>query len=178
MAAVLSENTIIGDTIIIKELCKAMKTSKQETKFYLRAAKHGVIAVETMLEMAIAKVGGLTRSNKNGRDFTDGSDAKKGVVYAHTHGKNGYVDRGVTINNLKNKRGILRIVIADPWTEELYYFRVPRSLYVGKTELNFNFSATEADGKAKTRKHVGGKLTQSWKLWNNYRVNTFKELCA
>lgn len=177
MAAVLSDNTVVGDIIIIKELCKAMRTSKQETRFYLRAAKHGVIAVETLLEMAIAKVGGLTRCNKNGRDFTDGSDAKKGIVYAHTHGKNGYVDRGVTINNLKNKRGILRIVIADPWTEELYYFRVPRSLYVGKTELNFNFSANGADGIAKTRMYVNGKPTISWKLWNNYRVYSFKELC-
>jgi len=86
MAAIFTENAVKGDILIIQELCKQLRYSKQKTKFFVDAAKHGVIAVETFLEQAIAKVGGLTRTNKSGRDFTDGSDAKKGVIHVHTHG--------------------------------------------------------------------------------------------
>jgi len=68
-------------------------------------------------------------------------------------------------------------MIADPLTGALYYFRVPRSFYVGKKCLYLNFSANGVDGKAKIRKYVAGKPTMSWKLWNKYHVNTFKELC-
>lgn len=174
MASVLSDNTVDGDILIIQELCKRMRLSKQETNFYLRAAKHGVIAVETFLEQAIAKVGGLTRTNKTGRDFTDGSDAKKGVVCIHSHGSNGQVDRSVNIGSLKNKRGILRIMIADPWTQELFYFKVPHSAYLGKNSIHFTFSMK---GQSTAVKYKDGKPTLTWKMWNKYRVMTFKELC-
>jgi hypothetical protein len=178
MASVLTDNTVDGDILIIQELCKQLRYSKQKTKFFVDAAKHGVIAVETFLEQAIAKVGGLTRTNKNGRDFTDGSDAKKGTVYTHTHGLNGQVDRNVTrnvtIGNLKNKRGILRVVVADPWTQELFYFKVPHSAYADKKKIDLTFSM---EGQPEVIKYRCGNLTLSWKMWNKYRVNTFNELC-
>jgi hypothetical protein len=173
MAAVLRENTVNGEILIIQELCKQLKYSKQKTKFHTEAAKHGVIAVEALLEKAIAKVGGLTRCNKDGRDFTDGSDAKKGVINFHKGSEYDTIRR-CDIGNLKNKRGILRIVIADPLYGKLYYFRVPRSVYVGRKSIYFCFNST---GETKCMKYKSGKITLMWKLWNACRVDTFKELC-
>ena len=175
MASIFTENAVKGDILIIQELCKQLRYSKQKTKFFVDAANHGVIAVETFLEQAIAKVGGLTRTNKNGRDFTDGSDAKKATILIHDV-SDGYnnLKRSATIANLKNKRGILRIMIADPIYEKLYYFKVPRSLYMGKVTLTFTFSL---QGETKIQRYRDGKETTTWKLWNKYRVMTFKELC-
>jgi len=174
MAATLSENGINGDILIIKELCKNLKFSKQKTNFYIDAAKHGVIAVESLLEYAISKVGKLERSNKDGQDFKDGSDAKKAIVTARSE---------VVIKNLKNKKGILRIMIANPYAEgypdveTLYYFRVPYSLYGGTGGLNITFKSFEFFSKVNDRKYRHGKVTKAWKIWNKYRVYSFKELC-
>jgi hypothetical protein len=171
MASTLTDNGIKGDILIIKELCKNLKFSKQKTNLYIDAAKHGVIAVESLLEQAIAKVGQLERCNKDGRDFKDGSDAKKAIVGPNLE---------VTIKNLKNKKGILRIMIANPQpagypdNEQLYYFRVPYSLYAGKGGLKIRFNIFSGCDDTKYR---NGEVTMTWQLWNKYRVYSFKELC-
>jgi hypothetical protein len=176
MASKVTENVVGGDILIIKHLCKQLRYSPEKTKFYIDAAKHGVIAVETFLEYAISKVGKLKRCNKDGQDFTDGSDAKKGIVHTHSHGKSIMNDtRECVIGNVKNKNGKLRILIADVLVGELYYFKVPKKAFAGKKTLHFVFNV---DGGAPVKfvNRQSGK-TLNWKLWNEYRVNTFKELC-
>ena len=168
MASTLTDNGIKGDILIIKELCKNLKFSKQKTNFYIDAAKHGVIAVESLLEQAIAKVGRLERCNKDGQDFKDGSDAKKAIFSPNLE---------VTIKNLKNKKGLLRIMIANPspWAgifreEKLYYFKVPHSAYADKQSINIRFNSSNY-------KYKNNQITRTWKIWNKYRVYSFKELC-
>jgi hypothetical protein len=174
MASTLTDNGIKGDILIIKELCKNLKFSKQKTNFYIDAAKHGVIAVESLLEQAIAKVGRLERCNKDGQDFKDGSDAKKAIVSPNLE---------VTIKNLKNKKGLLRIMIANPspWAEilhgeKLYYFKVPHSAYADKQSINIRFNSSHARD-VNVYKYKNNQITRAWKIWNKYRVYSFKELC-
>ena len=178
MASKITDNTIAGDILIVKELCKQLRYSPEKTKFYIDAAKHGVIAVETLLEYAISKVGKLQRCIKNGQDFSDGSDAKKGIVGTHSHGekRRGQNNtRECSIANVENKNGKLRIMIADASVGELYYFSVPKKAFAGRKRISVIFNA-DGDAPEKFHNRQSGK-TLSWKLWNEYRVNSFKELC-
>ena len=113
MASKNTENTVAGDTLIIEMLSKYMNWDKSNKKLMLEMASHGVIAVETLLELAISKVGNLQRSNEDGEDFVDGSDAKKATVY------NQDTNRVAWIGNIK-KNGVLRTVVADPEINEIF----------------------------------------------------------
>ena len=121
MASKNTENTIAGDTLIIEMLSKYMNWSSSNKKLMLQLANDGVIAVETLLEVAISKVGNLKRSNADGEDFIDGSDAKKATVYESN------LKRVAWIGNVK-KNGALRTVVADPEINEIFYFKIPQDI--------------------------------------------------
>jgi len=169
MASKNTENTVAGDTLIIEMLSKYMNWDKSNKKLMLEMASHGVIAVETLLELAISKVGNLQRSNEDGEDFVDGSDAKKATVY------NQDTNRVAWIGNIK-KNGVLRTVVADPEINEIFYFKIPQSItecYNNKRDMmtipfSFNGGKPERMQFAKT----------PWIIWNECRVNNFEELCV
>jgi len=179
MASKNTINTVDGDTLIINALAKQLRYDKTKTKTMLELAKHGVIAVETFVELAISKVGKLERSNVDGQDFVDGSDAKKGTVHTHSHGKKTHLTRECVISNLKNKNGALRVVIADPFVKDVFYFKIPHEEIKGRKQINFifNFFGGKPEKFNNPSFSSNEDTTLSWRLWNEYRVNTFKELC-
>lgn len=164
MASIFTENCVAGDILIVKELTKHLEYSPSQTKFVIELAKSGQIAVETMLENAISKIGKLMRSSKKGEDFIDGSDAKKAITWQVD--KNLYSWRRTEIGNLKNKRGILRCMVADSISQELYYFKFPHSAYKGKQKILIPFD------------RFGFQATNSRSSVWNYQVSSFEELCS
>lgn len=170
MASKNTQNTANGDVIIIKELAKHLDWPEQKTNDFLEEALDGVVAVETLLEKAIAKVGQLNRSIKDGEDFSDGTDAKKGVV---TNNDSATGSKAVLIGNIHNKNGDLRVMIGDPISENNYYFIIPHHEIVGKKKIKIFFDS-----------YRGGQPRSlhwnsfSGRCWTNYRVNTFSELCV
>jgi len=170
MASKLTDNIVAGDMIIVEELSKHLKYTKTERMFLKRLIKKGAIAVESLLEEAISKVGNVKRSIIDGQDFIDKSDAKKVVV--HTHNYLQIKTRRGMIGNIANKNGKLRVMMADAFTGELFYFIIPRKECSGKTTLELTFNQ-----RGGAPQSFNGKNTLCWRVWNKYRVNSFKELC-
>lgn len=168
MASKNTENTIAGDKLIIEELSNHLEYTKKERKFLLELSFNGAIAVETMLEYAISVVGDIPRSNADGEDFVDGSDAKKATVY--NTGKS----RTCWVGNVK-KNGILRVMVADAVANEIFYFKIPQwvvGMFNNRRDfLSFTFNPK---GGMPDKLHVG---KASYIIWTDCRVNTFKELC-
>lgn len=172
MSSILTENSILGDQIIFEELiCKAYK--KNETadamKLLRKMVKDGVIQVDALVEKAISVVGKVKRSSSKGKDFIDGSDAKKATTFqmieypsARNNRTKNYVRRVARITNIYNKEGWLRCVVAETLTNQIFYFKIPYSYYKDLTSIAIYFNE---DGSPK----INGKIWQ-WKC------NTFTEM--
>ena len=169
VASKITDNTVLGDKLLIPVLGKYLGFSEEKINMCIELAESGCIAVESLLELTISKVGNLQQSIIDGQDFIDGSDAKKCVVTTISL-DDGSI--GATITNVKNKNGILRVVVSEPTTNKIYYFKIPNEELKERHNIKIRFS------------NFGGmprKLRQdtlSWKLWNKYRVDTFEELCC
>ena len=183
MASKNTENTIAGDILIINELSKHLKYSQVEKQFLIRLAKQGIVAVESLLEQSISKVGRIKRCLKDGQDFEDGSDAKKttvGLISVDTGA------RGCTVGNVSSKNGILRIIAAEPMTSEIFYFKIPNHEIIGKINIKITF---DKEGGV-PRKILNKVLSKNFfdeviipktfneRAWVMYRVENFKELCS
>jgi hypothetical protein len=187
MASKNTKNTALGDILIINELAKHLKFSEEEKKFTIKLAKKGIIAVETLLEESISKVGKIKRSNEDGEDFIDGSDAKKCIV---SNNDSKTDSKSVTISNVNGKKGILRVLVADPNTKQLYYFKIPnRELKNKHNGIKIMFSKNGGMPEHLKKKSIptvniwGEKNikvpdTFSARCWLTFRVNSFKELCG
>ena len=172
MASKNTPNVVAGDIMIINELSKHLKYSPTERKFLVRLAKKGIVAVESLLEEAISKVGKVKRSHKDGEDFENGNDAKKAIVNDRSHGPIRSHSREAGIGNLRCKRGTLLVMMAEPKNNELFYFAIPYEEYKNQASIVFQFSKNGGENT-----HFNGTTSQSWRIWNLYRCKSFKELC-
>ena len=172
MASKYNTEQFKSDAILLKKIYRFAGYSNNDLPTLLKAVKRGDLAMESVVENAIARVGKLKRIDIVGMDFDDGSDAKKVTVCNQGTIKTPY--RGAQFST-KNKKGVLRVVVVEPLTEEVFYFKIPPSFYVGAVQrrretalrINFNNSGGIPDlGKIKTES-----------VWD-YRVKSFKELCG
>lgn len=186
MASKNTQNVADGDVLIINELSEYLKYNDVQRKFLIDLAKKGIIAVETLLEEAISKVGKIKRSNKDGEDFVDGSDAKKAVVSLNDVNSG---TRAAFIGNVANKKGILRVLVSEPMTGELFFFKIPNREIKGKGNIKIGFSKeggmqSKVAYKMMPEYNILGKKVKfkpksfSEKVWLMYRVSSFKELCS
>jgi hypothetical protein len=170
MASKLTINSIAGDLLIVEELMKHLRYTPEERKLILKMTKKGMIAVETMLEEAISRIGKLPRSSHgHGEDFIDGTDAKKGVV---SNNDTDTRTKAVTIGSIANKIGDLRVMVSDPLTQKLFYFRIPNRELKNKPNIKI-FFGQNGDCPKKPKMN-----TFSGKCWLKYQVNSFRELCV
>ena len=173
MASKLTENSIAGDVLLSDELLtKAYPNANtmDPVKLIQRMVKDGVIQVDALLERAISAHGKLKRESTTGRDFIDGSDAKKSTVgwvskqYKSKKGINVYRSRNARISNLTHKKGWLRVAVADKLTNQNYFFYIPFKAYKGLKEIDILF--TEDSGPS-----PAGRFYQYW-------VKSFKDICV
>ena len=80
MTSKYSQEQFIADEILLEKIYKFAGYEKEHLPVLKKAVKQGDIAMESMVENAISRVGKLERTNQTGMDFTDGSDAKKVTV--------------------------------------------------------------------------------------------------
>ena len=164
MATTLGKNSVAGDQIIFEDIIgHAYCNFKNMDPLLLlrRMVSDGVIQMDALFEKAISVKGKLKRESVQGRDFVDGSDAKKALtqplVEKHTS------RRVATITNIEGKHGVLRIIVGETLTGKTYYFRVPKKEYTGLRSIRifFNEDGSPKDGK-----------------WFRFQCRTFKQLCA
>jgi hypothetical protein len=172
MASKYNTEQFKSDAILLKKIYKFAGYDNKDLPTLLKAVRRGDLAMESVVENAISKVGKLKRVDVPGMDFDDGSDAKKVTVCNQGTINTPY--RGAQFST-KNKKGILRVVVVEPITEEVFYFKIPPSFYIGAIQkrrevaLRINFSNT--GGPPDLRK---AKLEET--VWD-HQVKSFKKLC-
>lgn len=172
MASKYSKEAFEADMILLDHIYNHAGYSKKELSVLRKAVKRGDLAMESLVENAIARVGKLLRVNLTGMDFNDGSDAKKVTVV--NQGTKEKPTRGAGFST-KNKKGILRVVVVDPMVSEVFYFKIPPEFYVAQkqkrreTALRIPFS--KFGGKPK----FNGNSTTAVDIWS-FEVKTFKNL--
>ena len=164
MATGLTENSIAGDNLIFNDLIgKAYRNAKNAEPLELlrRMVNDGVIQIDALFEKAISMIGKMERDPTMGRDFVDGSDAKKATTRPLIDNKSA-PRRVARVTNLAHKKGFLRIIVAETKTNKVYYFKVPYHAYEGLRAFSIYFNENG------TPKHKG----KAWK----YQCNTFTEM--
>lgn len=174
MASKYSTDTFASDLILLKKIYKFAGYKSEHLPALTKAVKQGDLAMESMVENAISRVGKLKRTNEPGMDFVDGSDAKKVTVV--NQGTKLKPSRGAGFST-KNKKGTLRVVVVEPLTKEVYYFKIPPSFYVNTKQarravaLRIYFNP---EGGMPVFKPHSSTVTEVW----SFRCASFKELCA
>jgi hypothetical protein len=173
MASKYSKDQFKADEILLEKIYRFAGYKKEHLPGLTKAVRQGDLAMESMVENAISRTGKIERTNTPGMDFVDGSDAKKVTVV--NQGTIRDPNRGAGFSS-KNKKGILRVVVVDPMVNDVFYFKIPPSFYIGvsqkrrETSLRIRFSKN------------GGKPQRlipnstSAELWS-YEVKSFAELC-
>jgi len=164
MATVLTENCQKGDNLIFDQIINyAYQGITKDTYNVLRRmVDDGVLQIETLVEQAISKAGQLERESIEGRDFVDGSDAKKAITTECVEPSKNTYRRVAHISNIKGKQGILRIVVSETVNNKLHYFAIPKYAYEGLQSIRIYFNW---DGTPK----LGGK-------WFVYRCKSFEQM--
>ena len=164
MATRLSENSITGDLLVFDDIIQHAYRgyeSMDPVSLLREMVNDGVLQIETLFEKSISMAGNLERESTEGRDFVDGSDAKKcKVQWCHEVGVKSR--RVATVTNIVGKHGILRVIVAETLTGKTYYFKIPKHAYQGLTTVRIYFNE---DGTPKNGKCF------------DYECEEFKELC-
>jgi len=172
MASKITDILIAGDKLIVRELGKYVGVPR---KHLLKLAEEGILATETLVEVAIANAGNLERCTiGKGRDYIDGSDAKKaGISWDGIHRR----WRGADVNGLANKVGWLRVVVPEPMENKLYFFLIPRKEYtrLPETNMKLRIPFAKTGGKPDMSRKKEGSFAK--RVWEKYQVETFEELC-
>lgn len=165
MATCLTENSIAGDMLVFDDIINHAYEGyeKMDPAVLLRKmVNDGVLQIETLFEKSISVAGKLARDCTTGRDFVDGSDAKKCTTQwlRETGAKTRRVG---TVTNIAGKHGNLRVIVAETLTSKIYYFNIPKNAYDGLNSIRIYFNE---DGTPKKGK------------WFTYECKKFTEMCA
>jgi hypothetical protein len=181
MAANHTEYSAITDGLAVDYLWDHLKKNGGVTKQQaIELTKTGLLSVSNLLEQIIADNNKqLKRSNEDGEDFNDHSDAKymraRSINHSKRNGKN--IQRtwcSLSSASVRNKKGALRIFITymDENIDKIAYrmFVLPYPIWkkrMTKTGVSFSFSSKD------------GSLTESTaKRWGEFEVKTVKGLSA
>jgi hypothetical protein len=177
MAANHTAYSAITDGLAVDYLWGYLKKNGGVTKKQaIELAKTGLMSVSNLLEQVIADNSKLKRSNEDGEDFNDHSDAKymraRSINHSKYKGKD--VQRtwcSLSPSSVRNKTGALRVFITymDENLNKIGYrmFVLPYPLWkkrMTKSGIVFTFSSKD------------GSLTKSCdKRWGEFEVHTIKE---
>ena len=173
MASKYSKEQFIADKILLEKIYKFAGYKKEHLPALTKAVKQGDLAMESMVENAIARIGKLERTNQTGMDFTDGSDAKKVTVVNQGTIKSPL--RGAGFSS-KNKKGILRVVVVDPLVEEVFYFKIPPEFYLGQEQKRREVGLRILFSKEGGKPDFKLRSPTARQMWS-FQVRTFKDLC-
>lgn len=129
-------------------------------------AERGVLTVSSVLENAIAEMGGLEVARQDTHDLSDGSEVK----YATTRRHSNLTSLSAKIRGLHNKTGTLRVQVLEFMSGQFYYFLIPYDEYAGRNGLEIPFSRT---GEPKRFFNNSGCEN----IWR-WQVPTFADMCA
>ena len=169
MTSKYSQEQFIADEILLEKIYKFAGYEKEHLPVLKKAVKQGDIAMESMVENAISRVGKLERTNQTGMDFTDGSDAKK-VTVVNQGTKNKPI-RGAGFSR------ILRVVVVDPVVNEVFYFKIPPEFYLGQEQKRREIGLRILFSKTGGKPDFNLRSPTTKEIWS-FQVKSFKDLCS
>tara|TARA_R100000808_G_scaffold24721_1_gene57857 strand:+ start:4132 stop:4626 length:495 start_codon:yes stop_codon:yes gene_type:complete len=159
------DSNIKGDIRFLNFLWPFTKWSNENKinkSVYDELISAGEIQIETLYENTLAyqSNGKFIKESGDGRDFSDGSDAKKSTV--RWRNKRNHYDAPVT--GILNKIGDLRVLVYEWNLDKFYFFKIPHSIYTGMKYIEIPFDKETYEPKRKNK-------------WWGYEVPSFEELC-
>jgi len=122
-----------------------------------------IFNVERLIEESLAAVGNYLLVDREGYDFSDYSDSKTTTVNLNS--------RVGTVGSVETKIGALRITAYNPFKNAADYF------FVSRQDLKYVKSPCYGVNDHKERiKFTYSKKSDSYGMFEDYRVNNFKEL--
>lgn len=112
---------------------------------------NGVFQIETMHEQCLImkSEGTYGRDSVDGRDFTDGSDAKKITSRMYSKGKR----HGGNIKLSDVKEGLFRITLLNKKTRKFHFFAIPHCIYSQYKDMNIDFNNDGSVKKTDMTRH-------------------------
>lgn len=133
--------------------------------------------VESLIEDCLAHVGGYKRVYEHGRDFDDedNSDSKTITVREDKSRKNSYKGN---IENIKTKKGSLRVTIYNQIAERIDYLYIPdyTTLPLANTRGSAGGTSKSADTEQKRISVTWNKHGDTYGRFERYRLSSFEEL--
>ena len=176
MSTIVTINSVAGNLLINEAMSPHIKNSFNKNRNSPKELEEDKNTRRGMIEAGCLDMGSLVeycmalqnpklkriQGAQNGCDFTDGSDAKMATIYA-TNTAQGYTVYRVTIHNIANKTGTLRIIIANTVNGEVAFFLIPY-------DVHSTYSNAFAICYSPSKNNYG--------KFEEYRVDTFKQLCS
>lgn len=124
-----------------------------------RILNDGLISGSRVAECAVSRVSGIKLDPIGSTaDLIDGSDVKTATVYHHQ--KQRFLAR---VTNIKNKTGLLRCMVYNPFTTKWHFLLIPHEVYGSLYEVTIYFN--------KHTMKITGK-------YSKYEVDNFEEICV
>jgi hypothetical protein len=174
MASKYSKETFKADAILLEHIYSHAGYSKSDLPVLRKAVKRGDLAMESLVENAVSRVGKLKRVDIIGMDHEDGSDTKKVTVVNQGTKLKPYRGAGFST---KNKKGVLRVVVVDPLIKKIFYFRIPPKFYVGVKQKRREVALRIRFHKDGGRPFFKDEIPNKKDVWS-FEVKTFKKLCS
>lgn len=169
------------NTLILKEIVfpyfAQFKTIKAQKEAFLMPKAYNV---EHLVERAIEIAGGIKFVDGDGLDHEDGSETKTASIRPSFFSS---ISAKLEISNVGRfgveghgeKFGDLRLIIYNPWMQELAYFFLPKSFW---SNCSMNIHPTTRVGRLFGRWNCdnGMYYLQPGKGLNTFRLDTFDDL--
>lgn len=173
MASKYSKDVFKADEILLRHIYKKAGYKDSDLPTLLRAVRRGDLAMETVFENAVSIVGKIKRVDVDGMDHEDGSDSKKVTVVNQGTVKNPNLGAGFSV---KNKKGVIRAIVVEPSTKQIYYFKFPPKWHLNRKNKrkNIRINFSNDGGPPDLERSNSNTAREIW----SFRVKTFKELCS
>jgi len=169
----LNEDLLFYEALKHYAFEKITKKINEHNKFLI---SHGVIQIETLLELAISRAGKLKRDATHGRDFSDKSDAKKVTSSWRMNDiKRGSWTNSYTVSNIHTKQGALRIMGYNRIANRFDYYVIPKRAYKHLKGKRLDIILDAFNGCYDEPTPTGEKANCHW---NRYRKSSFLEMAT
>jgi len=171
-----TDNAVQYDVKMVENMLPHLNLSKTENATLIKFTKLGIVQRETVAELAMTKLGNFDGDSREGRDFSDGTDAKTVTSNARNNNKKlGQWTNSFEIRKVSTKTGDLRVVAYNKILDKFHYFYIPNHAFAHlKNVLTIVIESYTC--------HIGepnftGIPNRNKKFWE-YEVESFEELCS
>lgn len=170
-----TDNAVKYGIRVFKEIQKYIpEISNNNIATWRWQVSQGIIQMDRLLEMAMSNVGGFAMVSISGMDFCDWSDAK-GVVSSDRImiKKQGVWRNSFLVDNVKSKKGALRIMAYNKKLDKFHYFYIPRHAY---EHINSKLEIVIETYTSENEPQWTGIPNRNYKFWE-YECASFEEMC-